>query len=71
MNITKTPSDEITFQTTTVQNTEGVSFNVLILHSHQHINYVYTIQTQQDYIIIAFGLGMEQVVHLCKYSDKP
>jgi hypothetical protein len=59
MNITKTPSDEITFQTTTVPNTKGVSFNISILHSHQHINYVYTIQTQQDYIITAFGLRME------------
>lgn len=57
-------------QTNTVQHTEDVSFNISVLQSYQH-NYVYTILTQQDYIITAFGLGKEQVVRSCKYSDKP
>jgi len=45
-----------------VQNTYGISFNIAILKSHQHKNYVYTILTQQDYIITAFALGKDQVV---------
>jgi len=66
-----TPFDEIIFQTTRVQNTWGISFNISILQSHQLKNYVYTVLTQQDSIIIAFALGKEQEVRSWEYSDKP